>query len=230
MTPTIIVSYDDTDNDRDALALGRLLAVSGADLSLAYVRHQQADASDRESVEQGQAEELLANGAQAIGAPDVPRHVVVHASTGEGLIELAEREHADVVVFGSEYRTAAGSVALGSSAQRLLNGGPTAVAIAPADLRSHPSVRVATIGIIGDGDDAAEDTGQTLAEALGAKVGDPDAGQVDLLVIGSREGTPRGRLELSAAAEYAIETSTSPVLAVPRGAPVLFAEPALSGS
>ena len=39
MTPRIIVSYDDTDNDRDALALGRLLAGGGADLSLAYVRH-----------------------------------------------------------------------------------------------------------------------------------------------------------------------------------------------
>ena len=39
MALKIIVSYDDTDNDRDALALGRLLAFSGAELSLAYVRH-----------------------------------------------------------------------------------------------------------------------------------------------------------------------------------------------
>jgi nucleotide-binding universal stress UspA family protein len=228
MTPRIIVSYDDTDNDRDALALGRLLAVSGADLSLAYVRHQQADVRDRESLEQKQAEEVLAHGAEAIGAPDSPRHVVVHASTGEGLIELAEREQADVVVFGSEYRTAAGSVVPGTSAQRMLNGGPTAVAIAPADLRSHASVRVAKVGIISDGDDAAEDTAQTLANALGAKIGDPDAEQIDLLVIGSRNGTPDGRMELSAVAEYAIETATSPVLAVARAMPVLFTEPALS--
>lgn len=230
MTPRIIVSYDDTDNDRDALALGRLLAVSGADLSLAYVRHQQAEAGDHESLEQKQAEELLAHGARAIGAPDAPRHVIVHASTGEGLIELAERAQADVVVFGSEYRTAAGTVAPGTSAQRMLDGGSTAVAIAPADLRSHASVRVAKIGIISDGDDAAEDTAQTLANALGAKIGDPDAEQVDLLVIGSRDGTPEGRLQLSAAAESAIEKSTSPVLAVPRSASVLFTESALSGA
>ena len=39
MAPRIIISYDDSDNDRDALALGRLLAFSGAELSLAYVRH-----------------------------------------------------------------------------------------------------------------------------------------------------------------------------------------------
>ena len=31
MALKIIVSYDDTDNDRDALALGRLLAYAGAD-------------------------------------------------------------------------------------------------------------------------------------------------------------------------------------------------------
>src|SRR6266516_2204286 len=155
MTPKIIVSYDDTDNDRDALALGRLLAVGGAELSLAYVRHARADEQGREALEQKRAEELLAHGAQAIGAPDTPRHVIVHASTGAGLLELAEREAADVVVFGSEYRTPAGSVDPGTSAQRLLSGGQTAVAVAPADLRSRASVRVSTIGVLSDGDDAA---------------------------------------------------------------------------
>ena len=55
MALKIIVSYDDTDNDRDALALGRLLAYSGAELSLAYVRHSQGGA-----LEEKQAEELLA--------------------------------------------------------------------------------------------------------------------------------------------------------------------------
>ena len=230
MSPRIIVSYDDTDNDRDALALGRLLAVSGAELSLAYVRHQVAGERDREALEQKQAEELLTHGARSIGAPDTPRHVVVHASTGEGLSELAAREHADVVVFGSEYRTAAGSVIPGTSAKGLISGGTTAVAIAPADLRSRASVRVAKIGVLSEGDSAAEETARSLASALGATVTEPGAGPVDLMVLGSREGTPDGRLELSASAEYAIETAASPVLAVPRRTPVAFAEPALSSS
>ena len=91
MALKIIVSYDDTDNDRDALALGRLLAVSGAELSLAYVRH-----SFGESLEQKQAEELLARGAASVGTPDMPRHVVVNPATSVGLTELAEREDADV--------------------------------------------------------------------------------------------------------------------------------------
>jgi nucleotide-binding universal stress UspA family protein len=223
MATKIIVSYDDTHNDRDALALGRLLAVGGAELSLAYVRHAQFGQRDREADAERQAEELLANGAAEIGAPDVERHVVVHASTGEGLAELAEREGADVVVFGSEYRTAPGAVVPGTSAQRLLSGGGTAVAIAPAGLRSHPAVRVAKVGVVADGDDAAERTAESLANAVSAQVGDPDREDVDLLVIASREGTPVGRVELSATAEYLIETATAPVIAVPRGVAVEFA-------
>ncbi len=232
MTPRIIVSYDDSDNDRDALALGRLLAVSGADLSLAYVRHTQLPEQDREAEEERQAEELLERGAREIGAPDMPRHVVFHASTGEGLMELAEQEHADVVVFGSDYRTAAGAVQPGTSAQRMLNGGSTAIAVAPADLRSHPSVKVARVGVLAEGDDAAQETASAVASALGATVTDAEDEGADLLVVGSREGTPDGRVELSASAEYAIETATSPVLVVPRGRAVGFASPApaLSGA
>ncbi len=178
---------------------------------------------DLEADEQRQAEALLANGAAEIGAPEVERHVVLHASTGEGLAELAERENADVVVFGSEYRTAPGAVVPGTSAQRLLSGGSTAVAIAPAGLRSSASVRVGTVGVIGD-DEAATETGRSLAKALGAELADPDHVDVDLLVVGSREGTPEGRVELTASAEYAIETATAPVIAVPRGVPVEFTE------
>jgi nucleotide-binding universal stress UspA family protein len=228
MAPKIIISYDNTDNDRDALALGRLLAYSGADLSLAYVRHFQESERDREAIERRHAEELLEQGARLIGAPDLQRHVVFNPSTGEGLIELATRESADVVVFGSDYRTTPGAVTPQQSAERLLTGGPVAVAIAPADFRSRSSVRIARVGLLDeDGDDAASTTARSLASALDASlVDDADDGRVDLLVVGSRGGTPNGRVELSATAGYAIDTATSPVLVVPRGKPVQFAAPA----
>jgi nucleotide-binding universal stress UspA family protein len=221
MTPRIIVSYDDTDNDRDALALGRLLAYSGADLSLAYVRHAPSEGA-RESVEERQAEELLARGAAAIGAPDTTRHVVLHASTGVGLLKLAERERADVIVFGSEYRTAPGSVHPGRSAQRLLTGGGVAVALAPADLRSRSAVSVKSVGIVDEGDEAARATAESLAGALGAELREGARGPLDLLVIGSRPETPPGRVMLSAANEYEIETASCSVLVTPRGKPVRF--------
>lgn len=219
--PRIIVSYDDTDNDRDALALGRLLAFSGGDLSLAYVRHSAGGA-----LEQEQAEELLERGAASVGAPDIPRQVVVNPGTSVGLRELTESEHADVVVFGSEYRTADGLVKPGISAHKLLLDGPAAVAVAPAGLRSRSSVSVNTIGIVDEGDEAARATAQSLAAALGATVRDGSQGPIDLLVVGSRPEAHRGRVTISASTDYAIEAATCPVLVVPRGATIRFDAPA----
>jgi nucleotide-binding universal stress UspA family protein len=217
MALKIIVSYDDTDNDRDALALGRLLAFSGAELSLAYVRHSVSGA-----LEEKEAEEMLARGAASVGAPDMPRHVVVNAGTSVGLTELTERENADVIVFGSEYRTAPGTVKPGISAHKLLLGGPAAIAVAPAGLRSHPSVSVNTVGLIDEGDESAKQTANSLAAALGAGVGDPGAGPVDLLVVGSRPESPQGKVTLSAASDYAVEAATYPVLVTPRGVALSF--------
>ncbi len=223
MPPKIIVSYDDTDNDRDALALGRLLAYSGGELSLAYVRHSHLPEDEREADEEKQAEELLARGAAEIGAPDMPRHVAFDASTSEGLYALAMKENADVVVFGSDYRTAPGTLKPGIAAHKLLLGGPAAVAVAPADLRSRPSVSVNTIGVLAEGDPAASATAQSLAGALGAGVVEFTNQPVDLLVVGSRPESPQGHVTLSAASDYAVEAATYPVVVIPRGVTVQFA-------
>lgn len=223
MPPKIIVSYDDTDNDRDALALGRLLAYSGGELSLAYVRHSHLPEDEREADEDRQAEELLARGATAIGAPEMPRHVVLHPSTSEGLYDLAVREEADIVVFGSDYRTASGLLKPGIAAHKLLLGGPAAVAVAPADLRARPSVSINTIGVISEGDPAAMETAEDLAAALGASVEEFNHQPVDFLVVGSRPESPQGKVTLSASSDYAVEAATYPVMVTPRGVVIRFA-------
>jgi nucleotide-binding universal stress UspA family protein len=217
MALKIIVSYDDTDNDRDALALGRLLAYSGAELALAYVRH-----SFGESLEQQQAEELLARGAASVGTPEMPKHVVVNPATSEGLIELAERENADVIAFGSEYRTAAGTLKPGISAHKLLLGGPSAIAVAPGGLHTNPAISVNTVGVIDEGDEAAQQTAASLASMLGADVAEHGSGPVDFLVIGSRPEAPQGRVVLSASSDYAMEAANYPVLVIPRGVAIDF--------
>jgi nucleotide-binding universal stress UspA family protein len=217
MALKIIVSYDDTDNDRDALALGRLLAVSGAELALAYVRH-----SFGESLEQKQAEELLERGAASVGTPDMPKHVVVNPATSVGLMELAEREKADVIVFGSEYRTARGTLKPGISAHKLLLGGPSAIAVAPAGLWEGPALSVNTVGVIDEGDAAARQTAESLAGALGASVAEYESGRLDLLVIGSRPEAPAGKVVLSAKSDYAMEAANYPVLVIPRGVSLDF--------
>jgi hypothetical protein len=217
MALKIIVSYDDTDNDRDALALGRLLAFSGADLSLAYVRH-----SFGESLDQQAAEALLARGAESVGTPDMPKYVVVNPATSVGLEEVASQEGADVIAFGSEYRTANGLVKPGISAHKLLLGGGSAIAVAPAGLRSNPALSVSTVGVIDEGDSAARQTAESLASALGASVVEHGSGPVGLLVVGSRKEAPEGKVVLSAASDYAVEAANYPVLVIPRGTTVDF--------
>src|SRR4029077_7163118 len=85
MTTKAIVSYDDTPNHQDAIALAKMLGHAGAELILAYVRHTTADRRDREELEGHEAEALLERGARALGDLDVERRVVVSASTAEGL-------------------------------------------------------------------------------------------------------------------------------------------------
>jgi nucleotide-binding universal stress UspA family protein len=224
MAPRIIVSYDGTANDQDALALGRLLAGAGAEIALAYVRHTTESEVVRERLQEHEAEQLLEHGAAALGG-DAERHVVLSASTGEGLWALAERTHADVVAFGSDYRTPIGQIQPQASARRLLEGGPAAVALAPAGLRDQPRVSVSRIGLIPDrGDPEAEATARSLAGAVGAELA-RSTEQVDFLVVGSRPEAAPGRVMVSAATDYAIENAASPVLVVARGVTVSFGTP-----
>ncbi len=222
MAPKTIVSYDDTLNDHDALALGRVLAEAGAELQLAYVRHTTQSQRSREELEEHEAEALLERGARWLGDLDVTRRVVVSASTGEGLGWLAQQEQADIIVFGSDYRTAASHVQTGRSAQRLIEGGRTAIAIAPANYRSNRDINIRWVGVLEHGtDQAARQTAQGLAEHLGARVTTSRTG-IDLLIVGSRQEAPAGRVMITAQAEYAIETATCPVLIVAAGVPLEF--------
>jgi nucleotide-binding universal stress UspA family protein len=217
-----LVSYDDTLNDHDALALGRLLWRAGADLELAYVRHTTQSERSREELEEHEAEALLERGARWLDDPEVPRHVLVSASTGEGLGRFAEQEGAEVIVFGSDYRTAAGHVQPGNSAQRLLDGGPAGIAIAPANFRAVSDPQIRSVGVLAAaGDDAAIETARGLADAFGATL-TRDEHRVDLLVVGSRPEGRGGRVTISGQAQNAIENSDAPVVVVPRGVTLHF--------
>jgi nucleotide-binding universal stress UspA family protein len=222
MSLNAIVSYDDTTNDHDALMLGRLLADAGANLTLAYVRHSTQSERSREELEAHEAEALLERGARWLGDIEPERRVVVSPSTGKGLQWLAEQEQADLVIFGSDYRTAIGHVAPQRSAQTLLEGGPAAVAIAPANYRSDRTPRIRTIGVLAaPGDDAAIDTARDLAGAVGAMV-TRDEHRVDLLVVGSRVEAPEGRVMITSQAQNEIENAICPVIVVARGVPLSF--------
>jgi len=209
-----IVSYDDTPNDHDALILGGLLAAAGARLTLAYVRHSLQPRHDREALEEHEAEALLERGARLLGDESIPRRVVVSPSTAEGLGWLATSERADLIVFGSEYRTAVGHVSPGRTVQTLLEGGP-ALAIAPAGYQ-FVHARVETIGLLSSGDEAAVETARGLASHYGATLTDSAYG-VDLLVAGSRAEARQGRVMLTSQTQNVLDGASAPVLVVARG-------------
>jgi nucleotide-binding universal stress UspA family protein len=222
MTPHAIVSYDDTQNDRDALMLGRTLRDAGARLTLAYVRHFVHRCPDAEELSHHDAHAMLERGAGWLDEPDLPRRVVLNASTGEGLAWLAAAEQADMIVFGSDYRTPRGHVSVGRSAQTLLEGGRSALALAPADYAAGGPPEIRTVGVLrGTADEAAIETAFSIADRLEATVLDRDRG-VDLLVVGSRPEAPLGRVMLTSHAANTVDEATSPVLIVARGVPVQF--------
>ena len=189
MSTKIIVSYDGTANEDDAIALGRVFDRAGAEVALAYVRHSQEPDLDREKLAQGEAEELLSRGAKLFGDENIARHVVTDRSTPRGLSALAASEGASVVVFCSDSHTANGHVAVGNSAQQLLEGGPVAVAIAPVGL-ADGEVNVQSIVAIGDADGGARQTADALAERA-RRVGRP--GRQRRRRSARRRLSPRGR-------------------------------------
>ncbi len=223
LSPTLIISYDGTPNDDDALILGRMLAPAGFKLALAYVRHSREFDPGREELAQHDAEQRLERGTALLGGVEVTSHVVLGAATGDRLRELAESEGASAVVFGSDYRTAPGHVEPGTSAQHMLDGGPVPVAIAAAGLRTEPETSITTIAVplAGPTNDLARQTARALAEKLGAQVVESPQ-PADLLVVGSAPGGAEGHVRMGGDVRSELNNARSSVLVLPAGVAVLL--------
>lgn len=219
ISAAIIISYDGTANDDDALALGRLLAGESLALALAYVRHTREIDPEREQLARHDAERRLERGTELLGLPAVQRRVVFSGSTGEGLEDLAESEGASLIVFGSDYRTPPGHAEPPASAQRLLEIGRIAIAVAAAGLRAQPDARIERIAVLPSEDPAAAETASALAARLGAEV-TAGGGGADLIVVGSQPDAPAGRLALSGSVRALLDASRGSVLVLPSGTPL----------
>ena len=222
MASDLIISYDGTPNDDDALELGRMLAGGSSSLSLAYVRHSREFDPQREELAQHDAELRLERGAAALENGPVSQHVIVNASTGEGLANLAADEGASVIVFGSDYRTPPGRPEPGTAAQYLLEGGSVPVAIAAAGLRSQSpgSIRGIAVPLAGATNQVARDTAHALAEKLGASVVESGTDGVDLIVVGSQPGAPEGHIVVGGDVRGELDRARASVLVLPAGNPL----------
>jgi nucleotide-binding universal stress UspA family protein len=218
MSADIIVSYDGTTNDDDALALGCALSAGGASLALAYVRHQREADPQREELAAYDAQRRLETGLVLLNDSELPTHVIMSASTDGGLERLAGEERAGLIVFGSDYRTPPGRAEPGNTAARLLEGGPIAIAVAQAGLRTRLGEPIQTIAVPGRQDDpAVMDTAEALASRLGAEIVDANGRPVDLIVVGSGPSGPEGRVTLSGSTRGELNSARGSVLVLARG-------------
>jgi hypothetical protein len=217
MATKVIVSYDGTANEDDAIAFGSLLHRAGAEVSLGYVRHTDEAVSDEE------AQAVLDRGAAHFDGTFASRHAVTDRSTPKGLQALAAQIGAQAVLFCSDSHTAQGHVTIGNSAQRLLEGGNVAVGIAPVGLAESRSFahRIVAVGEAG-GAGSAQATAQALASALGAEVVPVLDAEADLVVIDSRADAEQGCVSISSSAAHLIEIATCPVLVLPNGVSLQF--------
>ena len=239
----ILVGYDGQEPSRDALTLGRALAaIEGTELVLAAALENldplaaPADAFERARAE---AEDRLAASARSLldEAIEFRLRIVGGVAAPRALTEIAEDERADVVVIGSTHRGGLGRVLPGSVGERLLQGAPCAVLVAPRGFaeRSEPFA-IRSIGVGYDGrteSTHARDVASRLAAELGATIetitvgddeGDPGlvlakrSDEFDLMVVGSRGyGPVRHALEGNVSGKVMREAG-SPVLVVPRSA------------
>ena len=221
MSTDVLISYDGTANDDDALALGELLAHDSTSVALAYIRHSPEFDPQREELARHDAERRLEQGAARLGRTDLARHVVFSGSTGAGLDDLASSEGASLIVFGSDYRTPPGHAEPTTSAQRLLEIGEIGIAVAAAGLRDEPNAGIDSIAVPAVvEDESARQTAEALAQKLGARVLAAEAADADLIVVGSQPGAPAGRVVLSGSARTMLDASRGSVLVVPSGRPL----------
>jgi nucleotide-binding universal stress UspA family protein len=141
--PTILVGVDASERSSDAIAFAhRVASASGATIVVANVfpydpgrmaKPELCRALEREAVA---LVDRMSDGLGDLGEGRVRTLVAARISPAHGLQELADREHADLIVVGSSHVGTAGRVMPGSTGERLLHGASCAVAIVPQGYRT----------------------------------------------------------------------------------------------
>ena len=160
--------------------------------------------------------------------PEIARHVVIDPSTSAGLAKLAAAEGAQLILFGSDYRTPPGRVEPGGSAQGLLEGSPVAIGVAAAGLRTRAPETIQTISVAGSSNGAAHHTAAALAQALGAQLLE-DGSNADLIVVDSQSNGPEGKIALGGSTRAQLDSARGSVIVLPRGAAVVLERGACRG-
>jgi nucleotide-binding universal stress UspA family protein len=179
---TILVGVDPSERSDDAILLARDLATAapGRIVLASAVPYpaiplvEGAITGVGHGVERDTEEMLAGKAALLAEAPaDVRLVTRLHRSPPHLLQLLAEEEHADLIVVGSTHVGRTGRVLPGSTGERLLQGAPCPVGIAPAGYRDRAGRPLRRIGVAYDGSDesgAALEGAVAIASRLGGEL------------------------------------------------------------
>ena len=174
----IVVGYDGSPQAHDALALGAALAsATGKRLVLAGAYGPEGVIRDEElAARRAEVLKRLAEAADSVPSDaslQVERRALLGSSVAAALQEVAEAEHPRALVLGSCHRGAVGRVLLGGVAERLLQGSPCPVVVAPRGLAERGPVRLGTVCVGFDGRPegwTALQRGAQIAAAAGGRL------------------------------------------------------------
>ncbi|HEX2468286.1 MAG TPA: universal stress protein [Solirubrobacterales bacterium] len=173
----ILVGFDGSDGARDALRLGKALGrAEDAELLVGAVISYVPLPIEAEAYERALSEhydELFDAVQQELAGATFERHELADTSVARALGQLAEDQGANLIVIGSTHRGTLGRVYPGSVGERLLNGAPCAVAVAPRGFARRDHFGLGVIGIAYDGTPESKlalTEGERLAEELGASL------------------------------------------------------------
>ena len=170
MSGPIIVAVDGSRRDADALGLaGRLRGVLDAAIVVAhahpYGRFEAMLAEDEnEELLRTVTDRVWEQVAEAGDAGDVTMRMLADTSPARALHELARAEEAVLLVAGASERGRVGLVAPGSTSERIVQGSPCPVAVAPAGYARSAPETFARAGCAYDGTPPAR---AALARAAG---------------------------------------------------------------
>jgi nucleotide-binding universal stress UspA family protein len=179
---TILIGVDESTRSDDAVAFGRRLAgattgrvivacsfpYSDIPSRASNLAYREAIKSDASRTARRMSEDL-----SSIPAERIHTAVVANPSPAHALHDLAEAEHASIVIVGSTHTGRAGRVLPGSTGERLLHGAPCPVAVVPEGYSAGGHPQVQRIGVAYDGSaesKAAVAAAAGAARALGAEL------------------------------------------------------------
>ena len=162
---SILIGVDASARSEDAIAFGRRLADASSARVVVACAFAYSDAPSRASntsYRQDLADDAkqtardMRDRLEGIAADRLRITVTPNPSPAHALHDLAEAEHAEIIVVGSSHTGRLGRVTPGSTGERLLHGAPCAVAVVPHGYRTRAHQSIRRIGVAYDGSDEAD--------------------------------------------------------------------------